>query len=114
VSRLKEEEYKTNPHALEELSNNIRSDISAISGEELRRVNNFLRSFTECIRSGKPDFNTYCSTGGFLLDFLKVIITVNLLLASLTDISPEILHMTTLEERWSGAYRPGRETHRIQ
>jgi hypothetical protein len=56
VRRLKGEEYKTNPHTLEELSNNIRSEISAFSGEEHQRVNNFLLSFTEGIPSEKPDF----------------------------------------------------------
>ena len=41
---LKNKVYKTNPHTLDELKQNIRTEINAISEAELMRVNvNFLR-----------------------------------------------------------------------
>jgi hypothetical protein len=50
---LKDKVCKTNPHTVEELRNNIRREISTVSGEELQRVNNNLfRKCTECIWSG--------------------------------------------------------------
>jgi hypothetical protein len=54
---LKDKVYKTNPHTLEKLRNNICCKISAISGEELQRVNtNMFRRDTECIQSGRQHF----------------------------------------------------------
>jgi hypothetical protein len=51
---LKDKVYKTNPHTLEELRNNIHHGISAISGEELHRVKtNMFCRYTECIQSGR-------------------------------------------------------------
>jgi hypothetical protein len=35
----KDKVYETNPHTVEELRNNVRYEISAISGEKLQRVN---------------------------------------------------------------------------
>jgi hypothetical protein len=52
---LKNKVYKTNSHTLEELRNNICHEISAISGEELQRVNMFHR-YIECIQSGGQQF----------------------------------------------------------
>jgi hypothetical protein len=115
VRGFKHEAYETNPHNLQEFRNNTRSEISAVSREELRRVNNFLHSFTECIRSGEQYLQHllwhwwvsirlskgYChseSSSRFLNRHISRDSACNL----------------TLEERWSGAYRPGRETHRIQ
>lgn len=43
---LKHKACKTNPHTLQELRNNIRSEISANLGEEPQRVNNFFTQFT--------------------------------------------------------------------
>jgi hypothetical protein len=48
---LKDKVYKTNPHTLDELRNNIRPEIWTISAQEHQTVNVF-RSSTECIRSG--------------------------------------------------------------
>jgi hypothetical protein len=49
--------YKTNPHTLDALRNNNHHEISAISGEELQRVNNnVFRRYTECIQSGGQNF----------------------------------------------------------
>jgi hypothetical protein len=53
---LKDEVYKRNPHTLEVLVITIATEISAISGEELQRVNNVFRSHTGCIRSGRQQF----------------------------------------------------------
>jgi len=41
--------YKTNPHTLEEIRYDIRSEISVIPGD-FQRVNKVFRSCTECIR----------------------------------------------------------------
>ena len=47
---LKNKVYKTNPHTLDELTPNIRTEINAISEAELMRVNaNFLRRCRRCI-----------------------------------------------------------------
>jgi hypothetical protein len=54
--RLKDNLYKTNPNTLEDLRNNIRLEISTISGQEHQRVDNVFRSYTECIRSGGQHF----------------------------------------------------------
>jgi hypothetical protein len=55
VGQFKRQAYKTNPHTLEELRNNICREISTISREKLQRVNVFLR-YTECIGSGGQHF----------------------------------------------------------
>jgi len=52
----KDKLYKTNPHGLEELRNNIRREILTISGQELQRVNSVFRSCTERILSGGRQF----------------------------------------------------------
>jgi hypothetical protein len=50
---LKYKVYKTNPQSVEELRNKICLDISAVSVEELERVNtNMLHRYTEYIWSG--------------------------------------------------------------
>jgi hypothetical protein len=86
---LKENVYKTNLHTMEEVRN-ISNDIPTISDEELQRVNNSVfRRHTECIRSGGQRFQHCCSTGEFLLDFLKAIITaIACRLARFTDCYP--------------------------
>jgi hypothetical protein len=53
---LKEKVYKTNPHTLEELRNNIHCETSAISGEELQRANTVFHRYTECIQLGGQHF----------------------------------------------------------
>ena len=46
--------YKTNPHTLDELKQNIRTEINAISEAELMRVNaNFLRRCHRCTDAGQ-------------------------------------------------------------
>jgi len=55
VGSLKDTAYKTNLHTLEELRNNIHSEISMISGE-LQRVNNVSHGCTKCIRSEGQHF----------------------------------------------------------
>jgi hypothetical protein len=73
---LKDKVYKTNPHTLEELRNNICHEISAVSREELQRVNtSVFHRYTECIRSGGDHFQHMLYTGEFLLHFLKIILT---------------------------------------
>jgi len=52
---IKDKVYETTPHTLEELTNTTRIEISAISEEELQRVNVF-RSCAKCIRSGRQHF----------------------------------------------------------
>jgi len=56
------------------LRNNIRFEISTISGQDLQRVN---KSSTVVVSAFGPKGNIlsiYCSTNEFLLGFLKVII----------------------------------------
>jgi len=48
--------YKTKPHTLQELSNNIRRDISTIYGEEFQTVNTIFCSNIECIQLGGQHF----------------------------------------------------------
>jgi lipopolysaccharide biosynthesis protein len=72
VGNLKVKVYKTIPHTLETLRNTTRYQISTISREELQRVNNnAFPGYTE----GKC-FNISCSSGEFLFQFRRVIITV--------------------------------------
>jgi hypothetical protein len=54
---LKDEVYETSPHTVEELRNNTRRYISAISGEKLQEhyTNVFCR-YTKYIRSGEQHF----------------------------------------------------------
>jgi hypothetical protein len=56
---------KDNLHTLEELRNNIHSEISTISGKELPRVNNVFHSCMEGIQSGGIIFINCCNTGEF-------------------------------------------------
>jgi hypothetical protein len=53
---LKDKLYKTNPHTLEELKNNIHRENSTISKQEHQKVNNVFRSRTHCIPSGRQHF----------------------------------------------------------
>jgi hypothetical protein len=80
--------YKTNPHTLEELRNNIHHEISAISGEELQRVNTVFYRYNECIQSGRQYFQHCCSTGESLFHFLKVILTAAVYHRATTDCYP--------------------------
>jgi len=52
---IKDKVYEATPHTLEEITDTIRIEISAISEEELQRVNVF-RSCAKCIRSGRQHF----------------------------------------------------------
>jgi len=74
VGSLKDKVYKKNPHTLEEVRYNIRREISVISGVVLSAFGQKGKIFSIC-----------CSTGDVLLDFVKVVITANLLLAFFTD-----------------------------
>jgi hypothetical protein len=67
--------YIKHPCTLEEPTNNIRCEISVISGDEFQRVNNsvFCR-YTESIRSGRQRFSICCGTSELLLHFLKIIL----------------------------------------
>jgi hypothetical protein len=58
--------------------------ISIISRQALQRGNNMLCQYTDCIQSGGQHFSA-SSVALFLLGFLKVVITTNLLLASFAD-----------------------------
>jgi hypothetical protein len=67
---LKDKVYKTNPHILEELRNDIHCEISAVSREELQRVNMFSGALSAFGQEGNI-FSICCSTGEFLLHFIK-------------------------------------------
>jgi len=52
--------YETNVRTLGEVRNNACSGISAISGEEIQRVkSNLFRRCTDCIRSGRQNFQRF-------------------------------------------------------
>jgi inhibitor of nuclear factor kappa-B kinase subunit alpha len=54
---LKQKVYKTNPHTIEELKENIRNEVSAISPSELQRViTNLVRRCQECARADGDHF----------------------------------------------------------
>jgi len=82
VGSLKDKVYKANPHTLEELRNNIRSEIATTS-VELQTIKPTL-SGVMLIAFGHEGyiFSICCSTGEFLLDF--VFITANPFLPSFT------------------------------
>jgi hypothetical protein len=49
--------YKTNPHTIKELKENIRNEVSAISPGELQRViRNLVRRCQECARADGDHF----------------------------------------------------------
>jgi hypothetical protein len=55
-----------------------------------------------------------CSTGDFLLGFLKVIITTNIFRACFTTVKPPETYDVTLAERSAAVYRPERgEKHPV-
>jgi hypothetical protein len=68
--------YKTIPHTLEELRNNICSEISAISRDELRELAMYSAGTLSAFSQKGNIFSTHCSTGESLLCFLKVILSV--------------------------------------
>jgi hypothetical protein len=84
LGSLKNKGHKTNPHTLEELRNNIRHDTSTISTQEHQKVTSSVVVLSAFCQEGNI-FSICCSTDEFLLDFLKVMITENLFLASFTD-----------------------------
>jgi len=53
---LKDKVYKTNPHITEELRNTIHREISTISRQELRTLNNLYCWQTDYISSGGQNF----------------------------------------------------------
>jgi hypothetical protein len=54
---LKQKVYKTNPHTIEELKENIRNEVSAISPGELKRViTNLVRRCQEYARADGDHF----------------------------------------------------------
>jgi hypothetical protein len=64
--------YKTDPHTLEELRNNIRPEVSTIPGENPQRVNNnTFCGFIGCICQEGNSFGICCITGEFLPDLTK-------------------------------------------
>ena len=66
---------------LEEIRNYIRREISTISGQEFQRLNTCSAGVLPAFSREGNVFSFCCSTGGFLLDFLKVIVTANIFLA---------------------------------
>jgi len=91
-------------HTLYEHRNNIRSEISTISGQELQREDNDFRSHREGIGQEGNIFIICCSTWEFLLYFLTAIITVNLFIHSFADCytSRDSAYDVTLAEGWPG------------
>jgi hypothetical protein len=54
---LEQKVYKTNPHTIEELKENVRNEVSAISPGELQRViTNLVRRCQECARPDGDHF----------------------------------------------------------
>jgi hypothetical protein len=53
---LKQKVYKTNPHTTEELKENIRNELSAISPGELRVITNLVQWCQECARADGDHF----------------------------------------------------------
>jgi Holliday junction resolvasome RuvABC ATP-dependent DNA helicase subunit len=53
---LKQKVYKTNPHTIEELKENIRNEVSAISPGGLRVITNLVRRCQECARADGDNF----------------------------------------------------------
>jgi inhibitor of nuclear factor kappa-B kinase subunit alpha len=48
---LKQKVYKTNPHTIEELKENIRNEVSTIPPGELQVITNLVRRCQECPRA---------------------------------------------------------------
>jgi hypothetical protein len=76
---------KKNLHTLDEPKNNTRLQISTIIGENPQTVNNkmFCR-YIDCIPPGGQNRSICCSTGEFLLDILKLIVTAVVCVATFT------------------------------
>jgi hypothetical protein len=84
LGSLKDKVFKTNSHILEELRN-ICLEISTTFGQKSREhIKGSSRILNEFGQESNI-FSIYCSTGEFLIGFLKVIITTNLFLALFTD-----------------------------
>jgi hypothetical protein len=58
---------------------------TTISGDELRQLTTFFTGVLGAFGHDDNIFSIYCSTGEFLLDFLKVIINTNFCLSPLRD-----------------------------
>jgi hypothetical protein len=73
-----------------------------VSGKELQGANNMLRQFIDCTQEGKVA--VICRSTG---DFLKVIITANLFVATFIDCSSsrESTHAVMVAEHRAAAYR---------
>ena len=57
MGNLTNKVYQNNPHTLEELKDNIRTEITAIPDEELMRVNrNFLQRCERCVAAQRHNF----------------------------------------------------------
>ncbi|KAJ9575347.1 hypothetical protein L9F63_025702, partial [Diploptera punctata] len=57
---LKDKVYKTNPHTLEELKNNIRNEIRNLTVPELQRVNlNVFTRYHACLTAGGQHFQHF-------------------------------------------------------
>jgi hypothetical protein len=76
---------KTNPHTLKEIRNNIRRETSTVSEQEHLRVKTSSAVVLTTFGQQGNISSICCRTGDFLLDFIKVIITANVFLASFTD-----------------------------
>jgi hypothetical protein len=73
---LKDKVCKTNSHTLEELRNNIRREISAISWKNSRELTSSCSAGTLSAFGQESNiFSICCSAGAFLLHFLKAILT---------------------------------------
>jgi len=68
---LKYKLYETNPHILEALRNNIRCNISTISGKKLQKVNNVFPGVLSAFSQEDNIFSTCCKIGEFLLRLSK-------------------------------------------
>jgi hypothetical protein len=72
-------------YTLEELRNNFRREISTTSREEPQKVNAFSSVLLSAFGQQGNIFSMCGYISEFLSPFLKVIVTTNLFLASITD-----------------------------
>jgi hypothetical protein len=73
---LKDKVYKTNPHTLEELRHNTAARFKQFPGKNSRELTTMCSAGTLSAFGQEGNiFSICCSTGEFLLDFVKVVIT---------------------------------------
>ena len=100
--------YRTNHHTLEQLRNNFH-EISTISRQEVKRVNNTFAGILTAYGQEGNIFSICSITGQFKLHFLNVI-TTSLLFTSFTNCytSRDSTYDVTVAERRVGAYLSSR------